>query len=112
MRAEIKALRQRLKTTAIDVTHDQIEAMTMGDRIVVMNQRRIEHHGRPLDLYDRPATRNVAEFIGSPSMNILRVTVVDHDSALSLQLAGGEILPMPAGQGRTGARTRLTGNIV
>ena len=71
MRAEIKELHQRLKTTTIYVTHDQVEAMTMADRIVVMRDGLIEQMGEPLDLYDRPATLFVAGFIGSPSMNFL-----------------------------------------
>ena len=70
MRAEIKALHQRLKTTTVYVTHDQIEAMTMADRIAVMNEGRIEQLGEPLELYDRPANRFVAQFIGSPAMNV------------------------------------------
>lgn len=72
MRAEIKALHQRLKTTTIYVTHDQIEAMTMADKIVVMNKGIIEQVGAPLELYDRPTNRFVAGFIGSPAMNILQ----------------------------------------
>ncbi|MGI6856254.1 ABC transporter ATP-binding protein [Mesorhizobium sp. 1B3] len=71
MRAEIKALHQRLKTTTIYVTHDQIEAMTMADRIVVMRDGIIEQVGAPLDLYDNPANIFVAGFIGSPAMNFL-----------------------------------------
>ncbi len=71
MRAEIKELHQRLKTTSIYVTHDQIEAMTMGDKIVVMRDGRIEQTGSPLDLYDLPANQFVAGFIGSPAMNFL-----------------------------------------
>jgi multiple sugar transport system ATP-binding protein len=71
MRSEIKALHQRLKTTTIYVTHDQIEAMTMADRIVVMNGGNIEQIGTPLELYDTPANTFVAEFIGSPSMNLV-----------------------------------------
>jgi len=71
MRAEIKALHQRLKTTTVYVTHDQIEAMTMADRIAVMNEGRIEQLGEPLELYDRPANLFVAQFIGSPAMNVL-----------------------------------------
>jgi multiple sugar transport system ATP-binding protein len=71
MRAEIKALHQRLKTTTIYVTHDQIEAMTMADRIVVMRDGVIEQIGSPLDLYDNPENLFVAGFIGSPSMNII-----------------------------------------
>jgi multiple sugar transport system ATP-binding protein len=70
MRSEIKALHQRLKTTTVYVTHDQIEAMTMADRIAVMNEGRIEQLGEPLELYDRPANLFVAQFIGSPAMNV------------------------------------------
>jgi multiple sugar transport system ATP-binding protein len=70
MRAEIKALHQRLKTTTVYVTHDQIEAMTMADRIAVMRDGRIEQLGEPLELYDRPANLFVAQFIGSPAMNV------------------------------------------
>jgi multiple sugar transport system ATP-binding protein len=74
MRAEIKALHQRLKTTTVYVTHDQVEAMTMADRIAVMNDGRIEQLGRPLELYDRPANLFVAQFIGSPAMNVIEGT--------------------------------------
>ena len=70
MRSEIKALHQRLKTTTVYVTHDQVEAMTMADRIAVMNEGRIEQLGEPLELYDRPANLFVAQFIGSPAMNV------------------------------------------
>ncbi|MEO1986695.1 MAG: sn-glycerol-3-phosphate ABC transporter ATP-binding protein UgpC [Martelella sp.] len=70
MRSEIKQNHQRLKTTTVYVTHDQIEAMTMADRIVVMHDGIIEQMGTPLELYDRPANRFVASFIGSPSMNM------------------------------------------
>ena len=71
MRTEIKELHQRLKTTTVYVTHDQIEAMTMADKIVVMHDGRVEQIGAPLELYDRPANRFVAGFIGSPAMNFL-----------------------------------------
>ncbi|MBU1175887.1 MAG: sn-glycerol-3-phosphate ABC transporter ATP-binding protein UgpC [Alphaproteobacteria bacterium] len=71
MRSEIKQNHQRLKTTTVYVTHDQIEAMTMADRIVVMNAGRIEQIGSPLELYDTPANLFVAGFIGSPAMNLL-----------------------------------------
>ena len=71
MRTEIKALHQRLKSTIVYVTHDQIEAMTMADRIVVMNPGRIEQVGAPLELYDRPANKFVASFLGSPSMSFV-----------------------------------------
>jgi multiple sugar transport system ATP-binding protein len=75
MRTEIKALHQKLKTTSIYVTHDQIEAMTMADRIVVMHDGIVEQIGTPLDLYDRPANLFVAGFIGSPAINLLRGTL-------------------------------------
>jgi len=75
MRAEIKELHQRLKTTTIYVTHDQVEAMTMADRIVVMRDGVVEQAGLPLDLYDRPLSMFVAGFIGSPSMNFLHGSV-------------------------------------
>jgi multiple sugar transport system ATP-binding protein len=71
MRIEIKDIQQRLKTTTVYVTHDQVEAMTMADRIVVMNAGVVEQVGSPLDLYDRPANLFVAGFIGSPSMNFI-----------------------------------------
>jgi multiple sugar transport system ATP-binding protein len=72
MRSEIKQNHQRLRTTTIHVTHDQIEAMTMADRIVVMNAGRIEQIGTPLELYDRPHNLFVAGFIGSPAMNMIK----------------------------------------
>ena len=75
MRAEIKELHQRLKTTIIYVTHDQVEAMTMADRIVVMHDGIVEQVGTPLELYDRPANMFVAGFIGSPSMNLIAGTI-------------------------------------
>src|SRR4029077_9989186 len=75
MRAEIKTLHRRLGTTTVYVTHDQIEAMTMADKIVVMRDGLVEQIGAPLDLYDRPANLFVAGFIGSPAMNFLPGTV-------------------------------------
>src|SRR6266516_2122419 len=72
MRTEIKELHQRLKTTTVYVTHDQVEAMTMADKIVVMQAGRIEQVGAPLELFDKPANLFVAGFIGSPSMNMLK----------------------------------------
>jgi ABC-type sugar transport system ATPase subunit len=88
MRSEIKALHQRLKTTSIYVTHDQVEAMTMADRIVVLNGGRIEQIGTPLALYHQPQTRFVAGFLGAPAMNFLPVTA-DRDT---LHLPGGGTL--------------------
>ena len=81
MRSEIKELHQRLKTTTVYVTHDQIEAMTMADQIVVMNDGNIEQIGAPLELYDRPANLFVAGFIGSPAMNFLKGTIAMAASA-------------------------------
>jgi multiple sugar transport system ATP-binding protein len=97
MRAEIKALHQRLKTTVIYVTHDQVEAMTMADRIVVMRDGVIEQVGTPLELFDRPVNTFVAQFIGSPSMNLLAGTIRSGAAAPALELDAGSILPLPAG---------------
>src|SRR5262249_20988611 len=81
MRTEIKELHQRLKTTTVYVTHDQIEAMTMADKIVVMHEGEVEQIGAPLDLYDRPENLFVAGFIGSPAMNFLKGTIRKNGSA-------------------------------
>jgi multiple sugar transport system ATP-binding protein len=93
MRAEIKELHQRLKTTTIYVTHDQIEAMTMADRIVVMRDGVVEQMGAPLELYDRPATLFVASFIGSPSMNLLKGSVAINGKP-AFVTEGGVELPL------------------
>ncbi|MDE0112697.1 MAG: sn-glycerol-3-phosphate ABC transporter ATP-binding protein UgpC [Albidovulum sp.] len=95
MRAEIKALHQRLKTTTIYVTHDQIEAMTMADRVVVMNDGRIEQVGAPLEIYDRPENLFVADFLGSPAMNLLSGKVVHNDGRMDFELENGIQLPLP-----------------
>ena len=92
MRAEIKELHQRLGTTIVYVTHDQIEAMTMADRIVVMHGGLAEQIGRPLDLYDRPANLFVAGFIGSPSMNLIDGTA---QKAGTFAAASGAAIPVP-----------------
>ncbi|WP_299730365.1 sn-glycerol-3-phosphate ABC transporter ATP-binding protein UgpC [uncultured Tateyamaria sp.] len=94
MRTEIKELHQRLKTTTVFVTHDQIEAMTLADRIVVMQGGRIEQIGTPLELYDNPVNDFVATFIGAPSMNLLRAERSDGTITL-----GPQHLPGPAGSG-------------
>ncbi len=99
MRTEIKELHQRLKTTSIYVTHDQIEAMTMGDQIVVMKDGRIEQTGSPLELYDRPANLFVAGFIGSPSMNFLPATLRRSGDAATVEFSDGTRLPAPLGSG-------------
>ncbi len=93
MRAEIKELHQRLKTTTVYVTHDQVEAMTMADRIVVLNNGVIEQVGTPLDLYDRPVNMFVAGFIGSPAMNLLKGTIRLNGGA-SFVTEGGVTLPL------------------
>jgi multiple sugar transport system ATP-binding protein len=102
MRTEIKALHQRLKTTIVYVTHDQIEAMTMADRIVVMNAGRIEQIGSPLALYDRPATRFVAGFLGSPSMSFLKGSVARGDEQPSVRTSGGVAFPLGNSSARSG----------
>jgi multiple sugar transport system ATP-binding protein len=84
MRGEIKGLHQRLKTTTVYVTHDQVEAMTMADKIVVMNAGRVEQVGTPVELFDRPANLFVAGFIGSPSMNFVPGTVMGEGAATTL----------------------------
>ena len=105
MRAEIKELHQRLKTTTVYVTHDQIEAMTMADKIVVMHDGRVEQIGAPLELYDRPDNLFVAGFIGSPAMNMLNGGIDDQRRAdlsrrrrISVPLAAAPAL----GDGRAG----------
>ena len=92
MRTEIKELHQRLKTTTVYVTHDQIEAMTMADRIVVMRGGKVEQIGAPLELYDRPANTFVATFIGSPAMNLFEGRIADG----SFVTNGGVALPLPS----------------
>jgi multiple sugar transport system ATP-binding protein len=92
MRTEIKALHQRLKTTTVYVTHDQIEAMTMADKIVVMHDGIVEQIGAPLDLYDRPHNLFVAGFIGSPAMNFIK----GKKAGAQLVTDGGVRLPLPS----------------
>ena len=99
MRSEIKELHQRLTTTSIYVTHDQIEAMTMGDKIVVMRDGRIEQTGSPLELYDRPNNQFVAGFIGSPSMNFLPGTLRSGGGLMRVELADGTQLDAPLNTG-------------
>jgi len=95
MRTEIKELHQRLKTTSIYVTHDQIEAMTMADQIVVMRDGLVEQRGRPLDLYDHPANLFVAGFIGSPAMNFLPAKLRRANGRAEVELEGGARVPVP-----------------
>jgi multiple sugar transport system ATP-binding protein len=99
MRAEIKELHQRLKTTTVYVTHDQVEAMTMADRIVVLHDGIVEQIGTPLELYDRPNNLFVAGFIGSPAMNMFKGTI-RAGAAPHFEAADGTKLPLasaPAG---------------
>ena len=105
MRTEIKELHQRLKTTSVYVTHDQIEAMTMADQIVVMHDGRVEQTGSPLELYDRPANRFVAGFIGSPAMNFIDGTQKDG----ALVAANGARLPLAAAQAAHDGRALVYG---
>jgi multiple sugar transport system ATP-binding protein len=100
MRTEIKELHQRLGTTTVYVTHDQIEAMTMADKIVVMRDGEVEQIGAPLDLYDKPRNLFVAGFIGSPAMNFLNGRVVNK-SGMWFETESGRRLPLPPS---TGAR--------
>jgi multiple sugar transport system ATP-binding protein len=95
MRAEIKALHQRLKTTTVYVTHDQIEAMTMADRIVVMHDGIIEQIGTPLELFDHPSNLFVAQFIGSPAMNVVPGTLRRSASGVEVEAVGAR-WPVPA----------------
>jgi multiple sugar transport system ATP-binding protein len=93
MRTEIKELHERLKTTTVYVTHDQIEAMTMADKIVILRDGYIEQQGSPLEVYDHPANLFVAEFIGSPSMNLMK----GEATADGMRMADGTTLPLPQG---------------
>jgi multiple sugar transport system ATP-binding protein len=96
MRTEIKALHDKVPTTSIYVTHDQIEAMTLADRIVVLNGGRVEQVGTPMELYRRPANIFVAGFIGSPAMNFLSAAAADGPNGQVAVLADGTALPLPA----------------
>ncbi len=107
MRIEIRRLHQSLGATSIYVTHDQVEAMTMADRIVVMNRGRVEQVGTPLDLYDRPANRFVAEFIGSPAINLLEGLVEEDGASRRLRVGPNLRLDLP-----TGSRVRVGERLV
>src|SRR5512144_145188 len=88
MRVELKRLHDRLETTAIYVTHDQVEAMTLGDRVVVMKDGWVQQVGEPLELYNQPANKFVAGFIGSPAMNFATVTVTEANGSLYAESSG------------------------
>jgi multiple sugar transport system ATP-binding protein len=108
MRAEIKELHQRLKTTTVYVTHDQIEAMTMADKIVVMQDGLVEQIGAPLELYDHPNNLFVAGFIGSPAMNALKGKLRVNGAA-SFEGPGGVHLPIAAAPGDSDGRPAVYG---
>ncbi|TCU29651.1 ABC transporter ATP-binding protein [Rhizobium laguerreae] len=95
MRTEIKLLHRRLKTTIVYVTHDQVEAMTMADRVVVMNQGRIEQAADPITLYESPKNLFVAAFIGSPSMNFIEGQLVQNAGGIAFQAEGGVDISVP-----------------
>jgi multiple sugar transport system ATP-binding protein len=96
MRTEIKKVHQTVRTTTIYVTHDQVEAMTLADRVVVMNGGHIEQVGTPQELYHHPATRFVAGFIGSPAMNFLPCRVQDAaNGSLAVKVTDSIVLPVP-----------------
>jgi len=101
MRTEIKALHRRLATTIVYVTHDQVEAMTMADRVVVMNAGRIEQAADPITLYEEPANLFVAAFIGAPSMNFVEGRVVRGDGGLEFHAPGDVRLAVPASRAAT-----------
>jgi multiple sugar transport system ATP-binding protein len=96
MRTEIKRVHQQVKTTTVYVTHDQVEAMTLADRVVVMNDGRIDQVGTPHELYHRPKTRFVAGFIGSPAMNFLPTRIEQNGEGLIVRLSEALAFPIPA----------------
>ncbi len=99
MRSEIKALHRKMQTTSVYVTHDQIEAMTLSDRIVVLNKGNIEQIGEPLELYNNPANSFVASFIGSPSMNLVDGKVQKKDGDVFVAFDSGALLKTNRGKG-------------
>src|SRR5262252_5160721 len=96
MRTEIKRVHQKVKTTTVYVTHDQVEAMTLADRVVVMNNGRIEQIGTPHELYHNPRTRFVAGFIGSPAMNFIPCQLEQNGSGLRVRISDSIAFPVPA----------------
>ena len=98
MRTEIKRVHRKVRTTTVYVTHDQVEAMTLADRVVVMNAGRIEQVGTPAEVYGVPATKFVAGFIGSPAMNFIPCALEERSGGLVVALGGGLEFPVPAGR--------------
>jgi multiple sugar transport system ATP-binding protein len=107
MRTEIKRVHQKVKTTTVYVTHDQVEAMTLADRVVVMNGGRVEQVGSPNDLYHKPKTRFVAGFIGSPTMNFIPCGLEQNGAGLSLRIS--EKLRFPVPENRAARYKNLAG---
>jgi multiple sugar transport system ATP-binding protein len=107
MRKEIRALHDRLGATSVYVTHDQIEAMTMADHVVVMRDGVIEQQGAPLELYDRPVSKFVAGFIGSPAMNFVPGTIGPDGQSVQLDIA--DSLSLPLGRTAEAGRKVLVG---
>jgi sn-glycerol 3-phosphate transport system ATP-binding protein len=103
MRSEIRALQRKLGITMVYVTHDQVEAMSMADRVILLNQGRIEQNGAPVDLYETPANVFVARFIGTPPMNLLPLSV-HRDGAAIDGTDGPAVLPASCAGGRLGVR--------
>jgi multiple sugar transport system ATP-binding protein len=109
MRLELARLRQQLRATMIYVTHDQVEAMTMADKIVVLNQGRVEQSGRPLELYHAPCNRFVAGFLGSPAMNFLQATIVaTSGGSITVATRGGQTITVPRRPGSAAAGQVVT----
>jgi multiple sugar transport system ATP-binding protein len=96
MRTEIKKIHQTVTTTTVYVTHDQVEAMTLADRVVIMNGGRIDQIGTPHEVYHKPRTQFVAGFIGSPTMNFLPCRLVENGAGLTVRLSDWLALPVPA----------------
>ncbi len=110
MRVELSQLHQNLDATMVYVTHDQVEAMTMADRIVVLNGGRVEQFGTPMELYHHPKTKFVASFIGQPNMNLIPATVLGVDaSGINVELSGGHqmVLPVEAASVSTGDKVEV-----
>jgi multiple sugar transport system ATP-binding protein len=109
MRIEIKRLRTRIPTTSVFVTHDQIEAMTLGDRVVVMKDGRIQQVGTPLEVYNKPANKFVASFIGAPAMNFFEANIVAEGDRI---FARTPFFRLPVGPGRQKSLGRFAGKAV
>jgi multiple sugar transport system ATP-binding protein len=110
MRVELSALQRSLDATMVYVTHDQIEAMTMAQRIVVLNQGRVEQFGTPMELYHHPASRFVATFIGQPNMNLLPASVIGTGAdGLTVEFHGGTrmTIPVDADTAKAGDRVEV-----